>query len=119
MKEHLFTAELWLARPPTEIFPFFAEARNLGSITPPWLHFEILTPGRIEMNVGTLIDYRIKLHGLMVRWRTKITVWEPPFRFVDEQIKGPYQSWIHEHRFEKSGEGTLCYDRVRYSVLGG
>jgi ligand-binding SRPBCC domain-containing protein len=119
MKEHLFTAELWLARPPTEIFSFFADARNLGNITPPWLHFEILTPGRIEMNVGTLIDYRIKLHGLTVRWRTKITVWEPPFRFVDEQIKGPYQRWIHEHRFEKSGEGTLCYDRVRYSVLGG
>ena len=72
MKEHLFTAELWLARPPTEIFPFFAEARNLGSITPPWLHFEILTPGRIEMDVGTLIDYRIKLHGLMVRFGLKL-----------------------------------------------
>ncbi len=119
MKEHLFTSELWLPTSPTEIFPFFADAQNLGTVTPPWLHFEILTAGHIEMRVGTLIDYRIRIHGIPVRWRTKITVWEPPFRFVDEQIKGPYRRWIHEHRFEKSGDGTLCSDRVRYSILGG
>ena len=71
------------------------------------------------MGVGALIDYRISLHGLPLRWRTKITDWEPPFRFVDEQIKGPFQRWTHEHRFEKSGQGTLCHDRVRYSILGG
>ncbi len=119
MKEHLFTSELRLALSPSEIFPFFADAKNLGNITPPWMHFQILTPGNIEMRVGTLIDYRIKIHGLPVRWRTRITVWEPPFRFVDEQVKGPYQRWVHEHRFAKSGAGTLCLDRVRYSVLGG
>ena len=119
MKEHLFSSELWLARLPAEIFPFFADAKNLGAITPPWLHFKILTPGEIQMGVGALIDYRINLHGLPLRWRTKITDWEPPFRFVDEQIKGPFQRWTHEHRFEKSGQGTLCHDRVRYSILGG
>jgi ligand-binding SRPBCC domain-containing protein len=119
MKEHLFNSELWLGRTVTEIFPFFADATNLGTLTPPWLKFEILTPAPIEMGVGALIDYRIKLHGLHLRWRTKITVWEPHFRFVDEQIKGPYRRWIHEHRFEKSGQGTLCHDHVRYSMLGG
>ena len=56
MKEHSFSSELWLARSPKEIFPFFADARNLASITPPWLHFEILTPGHIGMGVGTVID---------------------------------------------------------------
>jgi ligand-binding SRPBCC domain-containing protein len=61
---------------------------------------------------------RISLHGIPLRWRTRITVWEPPLRFVDEQIKGPYQRWIHEHRFEKSDEGTLCHDRVRYAIFG-
>jgi ligand-binding SRPBCC domain-containing protein len=119
MKEHLFSSELWLARLPAEIFPFFADAKNLGSITPPWLHFEVRTPGHIEMRVGALIDYRISLHGLPLRWRTKITAWDPPFRFVDEQIKGPYRRWVHEHRFEKSGAGTLCSDRVHYAMLGG
>ena len=119
MKEHLFNSELWLVRPPAEIFPFFADAKNLGDITPPWLHFQIITPGRIEMRVGTLIDYRVVLHGLPLSWRTKITVWEPPYRFVDEQVKGPYQRWIHEHRFQKSDGGTICYDQVRYSILGG
>jgi ligand-binding SRPBCC domain-containing protein len=119
MKEHLFSSVLWLPRPSAEIFPFFADAKNLGAITPPWLHFEILTPGEMEMGIGALIDYRISLHGLPLRWRTKITAWEPPFRFVDEQIKGPYRRWIHEHCFENSGQGTLCHDRVRYSILGG
>ena len=119
MKEHFFTSELRLAPSPSEIFPFFADARNLGSITPPWMHFQILTPGNIEMGVGALIDYRIKIHGLPVRWRTKITVWEPPFRFVDEQVKGPYQRWVHEHRFAESGKGTLCHDQVRYAIFGG
>jgi ligand-binding SRPBCC domain-containing protein len=119
MKDHLFNSELWLARSPTEIFPFFADAKNLGALTPPWLHFEILTAGHIEMGVGTLIDYRISLHGIPLRWRTRITAWEPPFRFVDEQIKGPYRRWIHEHRFAASDAGTLCYDQVRYAVLGG
>jgi ligand-binding SRPBCC domain-containing protein len=119
MKEHSFTSELWLPPAPAEIFPFFADAKSLGTVTPPWLHFEILTAGHIEMRMGTLIDYRIRIHGIPVRWRTRITVWEPPYRFVDEQIKGPYRRWVHEHRFEKSGEGTLCSDRVRYSILGG
>jgi ligand-binding SRPBCC domain-containing protein len=119
MKEHSFSSELWLARSPAEIFPFFADAKNLGTITPPWLHFVVRTPGPIEMHVGTLIDYRISLHGLPLQWRTKIIVWDPPFRFVDQQIKGPYRLWIHEHRFEKSGTGTLCSDRVQYSMAGG
>jgi ligand-binding SRPBCC domain-containing protein len=103
MKEHLLNLELWLARSPTEIFPFFADAKNLGALTPPWLHFEILTPGHIEMGVGTLIEYRI---DIPLRWRTRIKAWEPPLRFFDEQIKGPYRRWIHEHRFAESGRGN-------------
>jgi ligand-binding SRPBCC domain-containing protein len=77
MKEHSYTSGLWLPPGPAEIFPFFADAKNLGTVTPPWLHFEILTAGHIEMRVGTLIDYRIRIHGIPVRWRTRITVWEP------------------------------------------
>jgi ligand-binding SRPBCC domain-containing protein len=101
------------------VFRFFADARNLEAITPPWVQFQILTPGVIEMRPGALIDYRIKIHGIPVRWRTEITGWEPPFRFVDEQRRGPYRRWIHTHTFEEHPQGTLCRDHVQYAVWGG
>ena len=118
-KEHLFEDELWLPRPPREVFPFFADARNLEFITPPWLKFEVLTPGRIVMRSGARIDYRLKVHGFPLRWRTEITEWEPPVRFVDTQLRGPYRLWHHTHTFEAKDGGTLCRDRVRYRVPGG
>jgi ligand-binding SRPBCC domain-containing protein len=119
MKEYLFEDELVLPQPQGVIFPFFADARNLQIITPPWLGFEILPPVPEEIRAGTLIDYRIRVHGIPLKWRTAITAWEPPFRFVDEQLRGPYRRWIHEHTFEPCGGGTLCRDRVRYAVPGG
>lgn len=114
-----FSAELWLPRAPAEIFPFFAEARNLQRITPPWLDFAIVTPPPIEMRAGALIDYRLKVHGIPLRWRTEITAWEPPVRFVDEQVRGPYRVWRHTHTFEAKDGGTLCRDEVEYAAIGG
>lgn len=102
-----------------EVFAFFSDARNLEVLTPPWLRFRILTPEPIELSTGTLLDYELKLHGFPVRWQSEITAWEPPRRFVDEQRRGPYRLWIHEHRFEPRDSGTLAQDRVRYSVFGG
>lgn len=112
-------AEVIVPKPRSEVFPFFANAENLERITPPFLHFQILTPRPIEMRRGTLIDYKISLHGIPIRWRTEITVWEPPFRFVDTQLRGPYREWIHEHTFEERGGETVCRDRVDYKVPGG
>ena len=119
MKESFFSSEIWLPKTPEEIFPFFSDAHNLEIITPPWLRFEILTQEPIKMHPGTVIDYCISLHGIKLRWRTRIEVWEPPHRFIDLQIKGPYRRWHHEHIFEPQDNGTLCRDRVRYAVLGG
>lgn len=112
-------AEVWLPRPLEEVFAFFADARNLEALTPSWLKFEILTSLPIEMKVGRLIDYRLRLHGVPFRWRSEITVWEPPSRFVDEQRRGPYRAWIHDHRFAEQQGHTQVVDHVQYAVWGG
>ena len=116
MRVRELQSELWLPRPPAELFPFFADAANLDALTPPWLHFHIVTPSPIVLKAGALIDYRLRVHGLPLRWRTRINVWQPPHRFVDEQIRGPYRQWIHEHTFEARDGGTLARDVVRYAV---
>ncbi len=106
-----------LELPLQRAFEFYAEARNLAVITPPWMGFEVITPGPIEMRPGALIDYRMKPHGVPVRWRTRIDVWEPPVRFVDVQVRGPYALWEHRHTFEPDGEQAVVIgDRVRYSI---
>ena len=119
MKEFKFDAELWLPRPRDEVFPFFSEARNLEMLTPPWLKFEVLTPSPVVMRPGTLIDYRIKIHGVPIRWQTEIIEWDPPHRFVDLQLSGPYTLWRHTHTFAERDGGTLCRDEVRYRLRGG
>ena len=119
MKERLFRDELLLPRPRSEVFPFFAEARNLEILTPPWLKFEVLTPDPIAMRAGTLIDYRIRVHALPIHWRTEIVEWDPPHQFVDTQLSGPYKLWHHTHTFEERGDSTLCRDEVRYWPRGG
>jgi len=111
-----FQCELRLPLSPGELFPFFADAGNLDAITPPWLHFRIVTPRPLAMRAGTLIDYQLRVRGLPLRWRTLIREWQPPLRFVDEQVRGPYRQWIHEHTFEPLDGGTLVRDQVRYAV---
>ena len=119
MREFKIQTELWLPRPRHEVFPFFADARNLEPLTPPWLKFEVLTPAPIAMRPGTLIDYRIRVHGLPIRWRTEIAEWQPPHQFVDVQLRGPYTLWRHTHTFLERDGGTLCLDCVRYRPRGG
>lgn len=115
---HILETEQFLRRPRDEVFAFFADAGNLDVITPPWLNFRILTPLPIEMKAGALIEYRLKVHGIPVFWRTEIAEWTPPVSFVDRQLKGPYRQWVHTHRFEERDGGTWIHDRVEYLVPG-
>ena len=114
--EHLLRAETTIGRPRSEVFAFFAAAENLGRITPPELSFEIRTPLPVRMGAGARIDYRLRLFGLPFLWRTLISRWEPETLFVDEQVSGPYASWVHTHTFADVPGGTRVTDEVRYRL---
>lgn len=115
---HLLVSETKLYRPLAEVFDFFSKAENLNEVTPPELSFAITTPLPIAMQVGTFIDYRIKLSGIPFSWRTHIKAWNPPHSFVDEQVKGPYVRWHHTHTFEQKDGYVLMTDRVEYLSPG-
>lgn len=102
-----------------EVFAFFSDAGNLEILTPPWIRFQIVSPRPIAMRVGALIDYRSRIRGLPMRWRSVISVWDPPNLFVDEQVRGPYRFWRHIHDFEAVEGGTLVSDTIDYRVPGG
>ncbi|MBN1211846.1 MAG: SRPBCC family protein [candidate division Zixibacteria bacterium] len=106
-------------KPLEEVFAFFERPENLSKITPSSLGFEILTPEPIAMQTGAIIDYTVKPLGTRLHWRTLITNYEPPYKFVDVQLKGPYKFWHHTHTFEQTVEGTLITDRVRYILPFG
>lgn len=118
MRTHVYESEMVLPRARGEVFPFFADAHNLERITPPFLGFRVRTPRPIGMREGVLIDYSLRLRGLPLRWRTRISMWEPESCFVDEQVRGPYRTWVHTHTFEDHPGGTLCLDRVEYAYVG-
>ncbi len=115
-REYVIEREQWLSRPIGEVFDFFADATNLQAVTPDWLRFSIVTPTPIAMGVGTRIDYRLRWRRLPLRWTTLIEAWEPPHRFIDAQLEGPYRLWRHTHTFEGRQGGTLIRDEVRYRL---
>jgi ligand-binding SRPBCC domain-containing protein len=116
---HDLYREQLVPRPLDDVFAFFAEAGNLERITPPWLGFGLLSPHSAEMRMGTLIEYRLRVHRIPLRWTSRIEVWEPGRAFEDVQVKGPYRLWRHRHQFRAAGGGTLVQDHVRYALPFG
>lgn len=119
MSKYEITREIEVARPLEEVFSFFSDPGNLEALTPPWLRFRIVPPEPDEMREGSLIYYKLRIRGIPVGWTTRISTWDPPYRFVDEQLAGPYRSWVHEHTFRARGSHTVVGDRVRYDSPGG
>lgn len=119
MKEYVIERNVWVARPVSTVFPFFAAAENLERITPPELGFRIRSPLPIDMRRGALIDYTIKLYGIPMNWQTGITEWDPPYSFEDTQLSGPYAKWVHTHSFVSDRRGTSIQDRVVYALPFG
>jgi ligand-binding SRPBCC domain-containing protein len=114
---HVIKREQLLPEPLERAFGFFADALNLEAITPPWLGFRVITPGKVRMGEGALIEYRLRLRGMPIRWLTRIELWDPPRRFVDVQVRGPYRLWRHLHEFEAAGPAaTTMRDEVSYSI---
>lgn len=114
--QQMFYSEQWISQSRDKVFPFFSEARNLEKITPPFLNFRILKSSTDPIQKGTLIDYRLKIHGVPARWRTEIQQWQPNEMFVDRQLKGPYSQWNHTHSFTDLKGGTLMRDEVIYKL---
>jgi uncharacterized protein (TIGR01777 family) len=117
--EEVFYSEQFLPQKPEEVFPYFRDAHNLEELTPPTLSFNIEKVSTAEIQQGTIIDYRLKIHGVSVKWKTEIDEWAPPYRFVDNQVSGPYSLWHHTHEFKAYCGGTLMTDRVRYRLPMG
>jgi uncharacterized protein (TIGR01777 family) len=116
--DHMFEAEQWLDKPVKDVFQFFSNEKNLELITPPWLNFQILGKSTPEITENTLLDYKLRVRGLPMKWQSRINDWKPEKHFIDSQQRGPYSKWVHTHRFEKLSRGTLLKDHVVYQVPG-
>jgi ligand-binding SRPBCC domain-containing protein len=119
MNSHGLVSKQQIQRPLKEVFQFFEQPENLELITPPWLEFRILTPRPITMRKGLQITYTVSPLKFPMRWVSKIESYDPPYRFVDVQVEGPYRLWRHTHRFHDSGSGTLVEDEVEYALPFG
>ena len=112
-------SEQLVQRPLPELFSFFMSPKNLEAITPPWISIQITRISSEEVKAGTEIEYSMKVHGVPMKWVTDICIWDPPHRFVDNQRKGPYSLWYHEHAFKAVAQGVLMTDWVRYRLPAG
>jgi len=116
---YVYKQQQKIGKPLADLFPFFEKPENLSLLTPKWLSFKIKSKEPLSMKEGARFEYTIKLFGIPMHWETLITKYEPPFQFVDEQLKGPYKVWIHTHSFIENNEQVLMTDEVKYDLYGG
>ncbi len=118
MADFVLESRVWLARPRPEVFAFFADPRNLARVLPASLGFRVeRAPSTLAP--GAILDLSVRWLGMRLGWRSYIREYDPPFRFVDVQVRGPYARWEHRHRFLEDEGATLVEDRVTYRLPGG
>ena len=115
MADHVLETRVWLGRPRPDVFAFFADPANLAQLTPPWLRVRLLTPHAV-LATGAVLDYELRWLGLPLRWRAFVREYDPPYRFLDVQVRGPYARWEHRHRFLEEDGGTVVEDRLVYRL---
>ena len=115
MADHVLERRVWLGRPRPDVFAFFADPANLARLTPPSLRVRLTTPGAV-MAAGAVLDYELRWLGIPLRWRAFVREYDPPYRFLDVQLRGPYARWEHRHRFLEKDGGTVVEDRVVYRL---
>lgn len=123
MADHVIESRVWLPRPRREVFAFFADPQNLSRLMPRlrWL----APPPPLE--AGAVLDFRLPILGVPTTWRAVVREWDPPYRFVDALVRGPFMRWEHRHRFLEGSEGeapggrlgTWVEDRVTYRLPFG
>jgi ligand-binding SRPBCC domain-containing protein len=123
MPDHILERRVWLPRPRPEVFEFFADAGNLSLIHPPWARPRWVAPPP-RLAAGAVLDFRVP--GLPIAWRVMIREFDPPYRFVDVQLRGPFARWEHRHRFVEGpgtrpggAPGTWVEDRLTYRFPAG
>ena len=117
--DNYFSSKQFIPIERSQVFSFFSKAENLEILTPPWLNFHIVGKTSSKIEKGTYITYKLKIHGVPVKWKTLIKEWNPDTSFVDFQLKGPYRKWHHLHTFEEVFGGTLISDDVTFEIPGG
>jgi len=118
MADHVLESRVWLAMDRAHVFAFFSDPRHLERLTPPHMRLRLLTPEAV-MSAGTALEFRLSWLGLPFTWRAFIREYDPPYRFVDVQVRGPYARWEHRHRFLEDNGGTWVEDRVTYRLPMG
>jgi ligand-binding SRPBCC domain-containing protein len=123
MADHVLERRVFIPRARPDVFGFFADPRNLALVNPPGMRLAWLAPPPDVLAAGSVLDFSVRLLGVPVRWRVMIREFDPPYRFVDVQLWGPFSRWEHRHRFAEGaapdgtgGAGTWVEDRLTYRL---
>ena len=98
------------------LWSFISSPKNLEKITPKWMKFEITSKNEdTTISAVMIITYKITpLLNIPLQWVTEITCVKENILFIDQQNKGPYKAWIHEHKLEATTNGIIMYDTIKY-----